>query len=45
MIWDFNSGVFHLFYLTSHIPGSVPPLILLLYDLQQPQAISAYKGL
>lgn len=41
MIWDFNSGVFHLFYLTSHIPGSVPPL----YDLQQPQAISADKGL
>ena len=34
MSWDFSPGVFHLFYLTSHIPESVPPLILLLYDLQ-----------
>lgn len=31
---DFRPGVFHLFYLTYHIPGSVPPLLLLLYDLQ-----------
>lgn len=34
MSWDFSPGIFRLFYLTSHIPGSVPPLILLLYDLQ-----------
>jgi len=43
MSWDFSSGIFHFFYLTSHIPGSVPPLILLLYDLQQPQALAAGK--
>lgn len=40
---DFSPGVFRLFYLTSHIPGSVPPLILLLYDLQWLQASAADK--
>lgn len=43
MSWDFSPGVFRLFYLTSHIPGSVPPLILLLYDLQWLQASAADK--